>query len=83
MSLNQYFINLRQEAPPTAERIQAYHYYRCGITPQEVDGLRAVLQLITLVVKKAIVLTCLIIFSKLKEITVNEFVYLIVVYFDL
>lgn len=52
MSLNQYFINLRQEAPPTAERIQAYHYYRCGITPQEVDGLRAVLQLITLVVTK-------------------------------
>lgn len=49
-SLNQYFISLRQEAPPV--EMQAYHYYRCGITPQEVDGLRAVLQLIARVVEK-------------------------------
>ena len=52
MSLNQYYSNLRQEVPLTSDLSPVYRYHRKFITPYEVDGLRAVLKLITVVVRK-------------------------------
>ncbi len=45
MSMNQYYTNLRQEAPVTSDMSHVYRHHPRGITPQEVDGLAAVLKL--------------------------------------
>lgn len=54
MSLNQYHSSLCQETFGSQEPQQtpAFGYHRNNITPQEVDGLRAVLKLIRVVVEK-------------------------------
>ena len=46
VSLNHYYTSLRQEVPPAGDMTHLYRHYTKGITPQEVDGLTAVLKLI-------------------------------------
>ena len=46
VSLNHYYMSLRQEVPPAGDMTHLYCHYTKGITPQEVDGLTAVLKLI-------------------------------------
>ncbi|KAK2179080.1 hypothetical protein NP493_515g00009 [Ridgeia piscesae] len=46
VSLNHYYMSLRQEVPPAGDMTHLYRHYTKGITPQEVDGLAAVLTLI-------------------------------------
>ena len=46
LSLNHYYMSLRQEVPTATDMAHLYRHYTKGITPQEVDGLTAVLQLI-------------------------------------
>ena len=49
MSLNQYYSNLRQEAPSTSDLQHVYRHHLRGITPQELAGLLAVMKLIRVV----------------------------------
>ncbi|XP_021914767.1 nuclear pore complex protein Nup205 isoform X2 [Zootermopsis nevadensis] len=45
-SLNRYYSNLRQELPPTTDTVYRHRNYPRGITPQEIQGLQAVLAVI-------------------------------------
>ncbi|KAL1130569.1 hypothetical protein AAG570_011815 [Ranatra chinensis] len=45
-SLNRYFNNLKQEIMPTTDTVYKHRVFNKGITPQEVQGLHAVLELI-------------------------------------
>ncbi|KAG8041529.1 hypothetical protein G9C98_002822 [Cotesia typhae] len=50
-SLNRYYYNLRQELPPSQDTIYRQHCHPKGITPQEVKGLEAVLNVVQVVAK--------------------------------
>ncbi|KAJ4431675.1 hypothetical protein ANN_20275, partial [Periplaneta americana] len=45
-SLNRYYSNLRQELPPTTDTVYRHRNYPRGITPQEIQGLQAVLAVV-------------------------------------
>ncbi|XP_063238890.1 nuclear pore complex protein Nup205 [Bacillus rossius redtenbacheri] len=44
-SFERYYSNLRQELPPTSDTVYRHRSYPRGITPQEIQGLQAVLAL--------------------------------------
>lgn len=46
LSINQYYSSLRQEAPLASDMAHIYRHHHRGITPQEVEGLMAVLKLV-------------------------------------
>lgn len=46
LSLNRYYSNLRQELPPVTDTMYRHFNYPKGITPQEIQGLQAVLGVI-------------------------------------
>ncbi|KAJ8683712.1 hypothetical protein QAD02_019504 [Eretmocerus hayati] len=50
-SLNRYYFNLRQELPPTQDTMYRQRGHPKGITPSEVKGLEAVLQVVQVVAK--------------------------------
>ncbi|XP_011495942.1 PREDICTED: nuclear pore complex protein Nup205 [Ceratosolen solmsi marchali] len=50
-SLNRYYYNLRQELPPTQDTVYRQRGHPKGITPNEVKGLEAVLQVVQVVAK--------------------------------
>ncbi|XP_018324440.1 nuclear pore complex protein Nup205 [Agrilus planipennis] len=52
ISFNQYYGSLKQEAPPINDTVYRSRMYHKGITPQEVQGLHAVLELIRTVAEK-------------------------------
>ena len=56
VSLNHYYMSLRQEAPVAADMTPLYHHYSKGITPQEVDGLTVVLKLIRCIAEQVIII---------------------------
>ena len=51
-SLNQYYLNLREENPTACEPSHVYRYHPRAISQQEVEGLSIVLQLITAIVQQ-------------------------------
>ena len=61
VSMNQYYVNLRQENMPTAHdmtHIYRHHHQFRGITPQEVDGLASVLKLTQRIASQVRALLC-------------------------
>ena len=54
MSMNQYYVSLRQEAPMAADVSShaTYRHHMRSITPQEVEGLSAVLKLIRTIIEQ-------------------------------
>ena len=50
-SLSRYYYNLRQELPPTQDTIYRQRGHLKGITPNEVKGLEAVLQVVQVIAK--------------------------------
>lgn len=51
-SLNRYYSNLRQELPPTNDTVYRHRGFPKGITPQEIQGLHAVLSVVRMVAEK-------------------------------
>ena len=51
-SLNKYYSSLRQEAPTPGDLAHVYRHYPRGITPQEAEGLTAVLNLIRVIAEQ-------------------------------
>lgn len=53
MSFNQYYNNLRQEAPPANDTVYRHRsIYHKGITPQEIEGLHSVLLLLRVIAEQ-------------------------------